>query len=97
MTTAKLRKNDNKNMVEAMGIEYCEFDIVTNQEEHKEESVASLEERILSHCLVLPYVMPNENFEKKFALVYADWDVGSLHNLKQQMNPCATVLTNQTI
>ena len=94
MTTAKLRKNDNKNAVEAMGIEYCEFDIVTNQEEHKEESVASLEERILSHCLLLPYVMPNENFEKQFALVYADWDVGSLHNPKQQMNPCATVLTS---
>ena len=67
--------------------------LVTNQEEHKEESVASLEERILSHCLLLPYVMPNENFEKQFALVYADWDVGSLHNPKQQMNPCATVLT----
>ena len=64
MTTAKLRKNDNKNAVEAMGIEYCEFDIVTNKEEHKEESVASLEERILAHCLLLPYVMPNINFEK---------------------------------
>ena len=27
--------------------------------------MASLEERILAHCLLLPYVMPNENFEKK--------------------------------
>ena len=76
-----------------MGIEYCEFNLVTNQEEHQEESVAKLEERILAHYLLLPYVMPNINFEKKFVLVYADWDVGLLHNPKQQMNPCATVLT----
>ena len=93
MSTAKLCRNGNANAITTMGIKYCEFNLMTNKDGHKEESVTKLEERILAHCLLLPYVMPNENFEKQFALVYADWDVGSLHNPKQQMNPCATVLT----
>ena len=92
VSTAKLCRNINKNAATTMGIEYSEFNLVTNKEEHKEESVTKLEERILAHCLLLPYVIPNKKFEAKFEVVYADWDVGLLNNPKQQMSPCATAM-----
>ena len=92
VSTVKLCRNGNANAITTMGIKYCEFNLMTNKDGHKEESVTKLEERILAHCLLLPYVMANNNFETKFAAVYADWDVGTLNNPKQQMSPCATAL-----
>ena len=65
---------------------------MSNEDNHKEESVTKLEERILAHCLLLPCVIPNKKFEAKFGVVYADWDIGTLNNPKQQMSPCATTL-----
>ena len=64
-STAKLCRNDNANTVTAMGIAYCEFNLMSNKDEHKEESMTKLDERILAHCLLFPYVMANKNFEKK--------------------------------
>ena len=92
MSTAKLCRNENANAVTAMGVEYCEFNLMSNKDEHEEESVTKLEERILAHCLLLPYVIPNKKFEANFGVVYADWDVGTLNNPKQQKRPCATAL-----
>ena len=92
VSTANLCRNENANAVTAMGIEYCEFDLMPNKDEHEEDSVTKLEERILAHCLLLPYVIPSKKFEAKFWVVYADWEVGTLNNPKQQISPCATTL-----
>ena len=61
-----------------MGLEYSKFELVTNEIEHEEETVTKLKERILAHCLLLSYVSPNKTFEKQFAVVYDDWDIGWL-------------------
>ena len=83
-------------MVMQMRSRWWESNIVSSilwqTKEHREESVTKLEERILAHCLLLPYVMANNNFETKFAAVYADWDVGTLNNPKQQMSPYVMAL-----
>ena len=48
-----------------MGLEYSEVKLVTNKDEHEEETVTKLEEWILTHCLLLPYVLPNKILNKK--------------------------------
>lgn len=75
-----------------MGVEYSELNLVTNKEEHEQTSVDKLEERMLAPCLLLPYVIANKTFERKFAVCYADWDVGSMNNAKKEMTPSANVL-----
>ena len=69
-----------------MGLEDSNFELVTNKIEREEETVTKLEDRILAHCLLLPYVLLNKTFNKQFAVVYDDWDVGCLRVPK--MTPC---------
>ena len=92
VTTAKLCRNKNVCAVSAMGVEYSELNLVTNKDEHEETSVVKLEERILAPCLLLPYVISSKTFEQKFAVSYADWDIGSMINAKKEMSPSANVL-----
>ena len=92
VTTAKLCRNDIAGAVSAMGVEYSELNLVTNKDEHEETSVDKLEERILAPCLLLPYVISNKTFEQKFAVSYADWDIGSMISAKKEMSPSANVL-----
>ena len=68
--------------------------LVTNDIEHEEQTATKLEERILAHCLLLSYVLPNKTFNKQFAVVYDDWDVGCLRIPKKEMTPCNKVLRN---
>ena len=69
VSTAKLCRNGNANAITAMGIEYCEFNLMSNKDEYEGESVSKLEQRILAHCLLLPYIIPNKKFEAKIAFM----------------------------
>ena len=64
----------------------------TNEIEHEEETVTKLEERILAHCFLLPYVLPNKIFNKMSTVVYNDWDVGCLRVPKKEISLCNRVL-----
>ena len=75
-----------------MGLEDSNFELVTNKIEREEETVTKLEDRILAHCLLLPYVLPNKTFNKKFAVVYDDRDVGCLRVPNKEMTQCKRVL-----
>ena len=70
VSTAKLIRNPDAPAVSAMGLEYSELKLVTNKDEHEEETVTKLEEWILTHCLLLPYVLPNKIFNKTIAVVF---------------------------
>ena len=67
---------------------------MTNEIEHEEETVTKFEERIVAHCLLLPYVLSDKIFNKQFAVVYDDWDVGCLSIPKKEMPLCNQVLRN---
>ena len=75
-----------------MGLEYSKFELVTNEIKHEEDTVTNLEERSLAYCLLLPYVLPNKTFNKKFAVVYDDRDVGCLRVPNKEMTQCNRVL-----
>ena len=70
--TAKLIRRLGDGAKLAIRLEYSKFELVTNENKHEEEKVTKLEVRILVHCLLLPYVLPNKTFKKQFAVVYDD-------------------------
>jgi hypothetical protein len=93
VSTAKLIRNSDAATLSAVGLEYSELKLVTNKDKHEEETATKLEEWILAHCLLLPYVLPNKIFNKIIAVVFDEWSVGSVREPKKETTPCETVLS----
>ena len=93
VSTAKVRRGRRGINVSAMGMLYLMFKLGDTDAEDKEWDVLGLEKETKTHCLLLPYMFPNDNFAKQLAVVYDDWDVEGLSG-KRNTKPCNSMMSS---
>ena len=72
----------------SLGMTYSTFVLRSEQECLLDVDLDIVAANTTSHCLLLPYVLPKQKFEKQFAVIYEDWDSGSLDGRKVGMKHC---------
>ena len=77
----------------AMGMLDVLFSMEEKDKDATDLSIEDLQRMTTAHCLLLPYVLPNVSFAKRFAVVYDNWDMEGM-NGKTSMTPCNTILNN---
>ena len=93
VSTVRVRRRQRGSNVSAMGMLYLMFEMEDSDSEDERWDVRELEEATKAHCLLLPHVLPNDDFAKQFAVVYDDWDVEGLDG-KRNMRPCNSMMSN---
>ena len=93
VSTVRVRRRRRGSNVSAMGMLYLMFEMEDSDSEDERWDVRELEEATKAHCLLLPHVLPNDDFAKQFAVVYDDWDVEGLDG-KRNMRPCNSMMSN---
>ena len=74
--------------VASLGMTYSKFVLRSEQESLLDVDLDIVAVNTTSYCLLLPYVLPKQKFEKQFAVIYDDWDSGSLDGQKVGMKHC---------
>ena len=78
--------------IASLGLAYTTYVMSLEKDCMVDVSLEKIEQQTTSHCLLLPYRLPNKSFDKIFAIVYDDWDTGSLDGTKSKMELCKNVL-----
>ena len=93
VSTVRVRRRQRGINISAMGMLYLMFELGDTDAEDKERDILGSEKETKAHCLLLPYVLPNNNFAKQFAVVYDDWDVEGLSG-KRNTKPCNSMMSS---
>ena len=72
----------------AMGLPFVSCSLEPIKPENLDVSVAEVEESITGHCLLLPYIVCSKRFAQEYAVIFDDWDVGTLNFEKTKMTMC---------
>ena len=73
---SKLKQLQGRKDTTSLGLAYATFVLSLEKDCMINVDLEKIEEKTKSHCLLLPYKLPNKSFEKQFAVVYDDWDTG---------------------
>ena len=92
VSLAKITQVDGKKDIASLGLAYTTYVMSLEKDCMVDVSLEKIEQQTTSHCLLLPYMLPNKSFEKQFAIVYDDWDTGSFDGTKSKVKPCPNVL-----
>ena len=84
------RVNRGKGVI-GMGLPFVKCRLHPEKDEWKRRAVEDVEEVTSNYCLLLPYVEKDSPFKQEHAIIYKDWDVGTINFEKQKMTVCEDV------
>ena len=92
VSLAKITQVDGKKDIASLGLAYTTYVMSLEKDCMVDVSLEKIEQQTTSHCLLLPYRLPNKSFDKQFAIVYDNCNTGSLDRTKSKVEPCKNVL-----
>ena len=74
-----------------IGLPFVKCVLHPEKDDWKRKAVKDVEDVISNYCLLLPYVEKDSPFKQEYAIIYDDWDVGTIDFEKQKMTVCEDV------
>ena len=88
MNAVGIQRNNNGVGKMMVGFSYVKCEMKRTIYHLVDEEVKDVEAMITGHCLLLPFSKLDEVFEKEYALVFSDWDVGQIGSTKDLPRVC---------
>ena len=92
VSLSKLKQLHGRKDTTSLGLNYATFVWSLEKDCMSNVDLEQIEEKTKSHCLLLPYKLPNKSFDKQFAIVCDDRDTVSFDGIKTKVEPCPNVL-----
>ena len=99
MNIVKIERMDNGSAMKSMGLAYVSCKLKEKSQElegFKNLDVKMVEDEIISHFILLPYVETGE-FRGLFAVIYDDWDVGDEYFKKSLPGLCSKLFETNVL